>query len=308
MRSEDTMRYNVEGDKAVKKAQASIKGNFFGNIFSSKNQRVEEALDLYKKGLDNYKLAKNWVECAAINQECAMLSKSIGEERDAAGYSAEAGDFLMKAKEEERAVQMYKEAVECFKKNGSFDQAANLLNKIGEYYEKEVEPELAADYYKSSADMYSLAKFHQSDSTKLRKKVADIYSQQFESKDKLKEAIKLYEELAEEHLGNNLMRFHAKDLLVKATIIFLVLDDDIGAEKSLDKYSDMDPNLNNSYDAKFLRSLIKACRDTKPEEFSDAVAQMMKRTTIENPVKQMLGYIKQHMTSSKAVAEPDNPL
>lgn len=308
MTPDDVNRYNLEGNKLAKKAQSAVKGSAFGNLFSSKSQRVDDAIELYKRALDNYKLAKNWIECAAINQECAMLSAAVGESRDAATFSVDGGDFLMRAKEEEKAVGLYKEAVENFKKNGAFDQAAAQLKKIGEYYEKEIEPEVAVEYYKSAADMYSLAKYHQTDSSKLKLKVAELYSQQFENPSNLKEAIKTYEEIADEYLSNNLMRFHAKDILVKATIIFLVLDDDIGAEKSLDKYVDMDPSLNNSYEAKFLRNIIKACREKNSEEFSDAVAQLMKRTTIENPMKQMLGYVKQSMGKTQALEGDDNPL
>ena len=34
----------------------------------------------------------------------------------------------------------------------------------------------------------------------------------------------MYEDMAREHLSNNLMRFHARELYVKATLVFLLLE------------------------------------------------------------------------------------
>ena len=54
------------------------------------------------------------------------------------------------------------------------------------------------------------------------------------------------------------MRFHAKNIFFKCILIFLVLEDDIGAKKKLEKYKDDDPSLNNSMEAKFLATFIDA--------------------------------------------------
>lgn len=54
------------------------------------------------------------------------------------------------------------------------------------------------------------------------------------------------------------MRFHAKNIFFKCVLIFLVLEDEVGARKKLDKYRDDDPSLNNSLEAKFLDALLKA--------------------------------------------------
>lgn len=308
MNKDDIQKYNIEGDKLVKKAEKAVQGSAFGNLFSSKSARVEEGIEFYKRALDNFKLAKNWTECAIVNLECAKLSTAIGEIKDASNFSSEAGDFFMKAKEEDRAVEVYKESVEGFKKQGAFDQAANLLKKIGEYYEKDEDSSNAAEYFKAAADLYSLAKYHTTDANKLQLKVAEIYSQEFDDHQKLKEAIKIYEEVADGYLSNNLMKFHSKDLFVRATLIFLLLDDDIGAEKQLEKYADSDPALNSSYELKFLKNLIKAYKEKKADEFNEAVAQLIKRTTVDNPMKNMLGFIKKSLTGAKKTLEEESPL
>lgn len=51
--------YNQEGYRLVRKAEEKLKGGFFKNMFSSKDERFDKALDNYKSALDNFKLAKN---------------------------------------------------------------------------------------------------------------------------------------------------------------------------------------------------------------------------------------------------------
>lgn len=58
----------------------------------------------------------------------------------------------------------------------------------------------------------------------------------------------MYEDIAYEYIANNLMRFQAKKYFFKAILIFLLLEDDVGASKKLEKYLDDDPSLNNSYE------------------------------------------------------------
>ena len=109
-------------------------------------------------------------------------------DRDAATYSNEAADFFIKAGKKDEAVSIYKDEIEAFKKNGNFDSAGAGLRKIGEYYESQYEFELAAEHFKKAADMFSLAKFHTTEATKLSPKVVDLYAEMSDKPDRLKEA------------------------------------------------------------------------------------------------------------------------
>jgi tetratricopeptide (TPR) repeat protein len=124
-----------------------------------------------------------------INLECAKISRALKNEREAAVYSNEAGDFFMKTGETDKAIDIFKESIEDFKKNGNFDGAGKGLKKIGEYYESQYELELATVYYKQAADMFSLAPYKVTETEKLKTKVADVYSEMVDKPDQLKEAI-----------------------------------------------------------------------------------------------------------------------
>lgn len=59
--------YGGRGDELMNEAKKKLKGchrchlgSFFGNLGSSKSERAEEALELYKQAATSYKLAKRW--------------------------------------------------------------------------------------------------------------------------------------------------------------------------------------------------------------------------------------------------------
>ena len=120
----DQERYNVKAHQFVEKAQKKLKGGVFKNMFTSKNERIDEGLECYRKAIDNYKLAKNWMECALINLECAKLADIQKETRESAMFRSEAGNFFIKANEVEQGVAAYKHAIEDFKEQGNFDQVS----------------------------------------------------------------------------------------------------------------------------------------------------------------------------------------
>ena len=64
------------------------------------------------------------------------------------------------------------------------------------------------------------------------------------------------------------MRHSARELFFKACLLFLVLEDDIGLEKSIEMSSDRDPFFNNSMEQKFLVRVLDAWRGNEVEQYS----------------------------------------
>lgn len=132
MQAEDQSKYNSRAEEHVKKAQQKLKGGVLKNLFTSKNERIDEGLDHYRKALDNYKLAKNWFECAMINIECSKLTEAQKDLKETADFLAEAGNYFLKANEVEEGVKAYKEAVNIYKENGSFENVSLKVSKLFE--------------------------------------------------------------------------------------------------------------------------------------------------------------------------------
>jgi alpha-soluble NSF attachment protein len=78
----DTDKYLKNGEKEVKKAEKALKGTFFGNIFGSKDEKIDKAQEHYEKAINQYKLGKQWEKCAEIYLECAKLAKANDSSKD----------------------------------------------------------------------------------------------------------------------------------------------------------------------------------------------------------------------------------
>lgn len=136
-------------------------------------------------------VASKGTECAAINLECAKIARAQKDERAAANFSSEAAEFMTKGGQKDDAAKIVKESIDGYKKSGNFDQAGGALKKLGEYYESQVEYDVAITYYLQAIDMFALAKFKTTEATKLKVKVADLYAEMTDKPDKLTLAVKV---------------------------------------------------------------------------------------------------------------------
>lgn len=59
MKPAEIEEYNQNGRRMAQKAAEKLKGGFLSNVFGSKEERLDSALEYYKKALDSFKLAKN---------------------------------------------------------------------------------------------------------------------------------------------------------------------------------------------------------------------------------------------------------
>lgn len=182
------------------------------------------------------------------------------------------------------------------------------MKKVGEFFEENDGAELAIDYYKEAAELYSLAKFHVNDAQKLKLKVADILSQQYQSPDKIKEAIQMYEDMGYEYLANNLTRFQGKKYFFKNILLFLLLEDTVGAEKKLEKYKDDDPSLNKSMEDRFLTSIVASFKGGDETEFGNQCYKLNQTTTMDKAQINLLAEIKKKINKKDTVnTEEFNP-
>lgn len=126
-----------------------------------------------------------------MNLECAKIARAQKDERSAAKYNSEAAEFMTKSGQKDDAARIVKDSVEGYKKSGNFDEAGVALKKLGEYYEAQVEPDVAINYYLQAVDMFSLAKFKTTEATKLKVKIADMLAEMTDKPEKLTQAIKV---------------------------------------------------------------------------------------------------------------------
>ena len=77
-----------EALKLIETANKKIKGSFFSNLFNSQSSRQEEALDLFEKAGNMFKLEKNWEKAGECFEKCGEIEEKL--DSDPASHYLEA--------------------------------------------------------------------------------------------------------------------------------------------------------------------------------------------------------------------------
>ena len=117
------------------------------------------------------------------------------------------------------------------------------------------EYESAIFYYKKSAEHASAGHVPEYEDQCMLK-AADLMV--LSQLDKFVDAIKEYEGLAARFLKTPTLRPLAKDTTLKTLLLYLAIDDDVGASRCMDAYRDQDPNFDGSREHVFVKDLINA--------------------------------------------------
>ena len=253
-------------DELVRKAHDKLTPGFFGKMFSSKESRSEEALELLSSAANMYKIRKNWAKAGETYEELARLD---GESGGGMGYSyyqdaAHCFSFVDKA----RSDQNLDRAIESCERAGKYMQAGKIAQRIANDYETNFNYEKAIEKYKKAAEFFAM----ESQNTKTMQqqclvKVADLMCIS-KHKDMFQEAPKIYEKLGMQYLTVPLLKSSAKDMFFKCVMIFIAKKDEVSAEVALKKYLLEDPTFDDTRDSKFLKNAIKFISDPPdPEGF-----------------------------------------
>jgi alpha-soluble NSF attachment protein len=125
-------------------------------------------------------------------------------------------------------------------------------------YESDYQYPLAVKHYQKSADLYYAESDYSSNYNKAKLKIADLSCHDLSSTPTIISAIKVYTEISNAYLQNRLLAPSARDLLVKATLLLLSLDDQVGCQVSLQDYQDKDPASSNSREIKFIQAILNS--------------------------------------------------
>ena len=253
-------------DELVRKARSKLAPGFFGKMFSSKESRIEEAMELFQSAANMYKIQKNWRKAGETFEELGRLD---GESNGGMGYSyyqdaAHCFSFVDKP----RSDQMLDRAIESCERVGKYMQAGKTAQRIANELEENFNYEKAIEKYKKAAEYFAM----ESQNTKSMQqqcllKVADLMCIS-DHKDMFTEAPKIYEKLGMQYLTVPLLKTSAKDMFFKCVMIFIAKKDEVSAEVALKKYLLEDPTFDDTRDSKFLKNAIKYISEPPdPEAF-----------------------------------------
>lgn len=250
-----------QGDKKLHSV-----GGLFGSLVGG-SSKIDDAVELYTKAGNAFKMAKNWNAAGDAFCKAAALETKCKSNHNAASQYVEAANCYRKTNPSE-AVKILLKAIEIYTDMGKFRIAAKHHVTTAEIFEKEdvnipkaiMHYEKAADYYKGEESSCS--------ANKCLVKVAQFAAEA----EQYGKAIAIYEQIAISGMDNRLLRYGAKDYYFRAALCRLCMDVQ-DASIAVRRYEDMFPAFGDSRECNFLKQLIAACSDQDSDSFDNAVTE-----------------------------------
>jgi len=187
--------------------------------FSSGTSRSDEAIDLYVRAANMFKMAKKWSAAGNAFVQAAELHQKTANKHDAAANYVDAGTCYKKSDPNE-AVNNFTKAIEIYTDLGRFSMAAKHHITVAEIYESEaVDIEKAIQHYEQAADYYK----GEESNTSANRCMLNVarYAAQLEKYDK---AIEIYEEVAANSIESSLLKYSAKEYYFRAALCHMCVD------------------------------------------------------------------------------------
>lgn len=226
----------------------------------------EEAAETYVRAANCFKLAKAWSQAgAAFEKAAAAYAAASDLQYEAASRYADAGRAYKNA-DAARAVAAFERAVAMYTDAARFQQCARFKKEVAEIHEAEQDTQKALEAYVAAADFYDMEDA-KSNANSMRIKVAMLSA----TAGKYAEAAELYESVAKNALGNNMLRYGAREHLLRAGLCRLCLADIVGAQRAVEKYGELDPTFASSREGKLLENVVAAVDEGNVEDFTNHV-------------------------------------
>jgi alpha-soluble NSF attachment protein len=253
-----------KGEELMEKADKRLKGGF---SFFSGTAKFEDAVELYTKAGNSFKIEKKWDRAGEAFSKAAECHLKLQSKHEAAQSYLNAA-MCYKKTNVTTAVMCMKQGIEFYTEEGRFSIAAKHQKELAELYEDQSDLESAISAYQTAADYYE-GEGSTSAASSCLLKVA-LFSAQLERFDK---AIELYEQIATQSIDNNLLKWSVKDYFLRAGLCHLAKGDVVAGERAVERYMDMDATFSSQRECKFLQELVNACKNYDVEAFTNGVVE-----------------------------------
>lgn len=291
----------------VKQAEKKLQGGT-GLMSMFSGPKYDSAQELYVQAGNAFKLAKDWQSAADQFKQAAFCASKQDNTSEEASFYQNAGDCLKKINLTE-AIGQYEKAVKIWSTNGRFNASAKLLKTMAEEKEAEGvynddERGFVVDLYQRAADLFEMEDFGKTMFTQCMIKVADhkAYTGAYQ------ESITIYENEAQKALSNNLLQYGAKEHLLKAGILTMLLGDTVTTKLNLEKYTSLDPRFDSSREGQLFAGLVESVEDADVESFEQKLFEFDSISKLDSWKTTFLLKVKQTLPACGGAgggAEPD---
>lgn len=258
-----------EGHNLIAEAEKKLatKPSFFKSlILGGASAPREEAAETFVRAANCFKLAKAWNLAGNSFERAAEVYDGISELRYEAASKYADGGKAYKNSDSTKAVAAFEKAIQKYVDSARFMQSARYKKEVAEIYEGNQDSEAALQAYMEAADFYVIED-SKSNANTMRIKVATLSA----ATGKYAQAVQLYEEVAKISLASNMLKFGAREHLLRAGLCRLCLSDIIGTQRAVEKYGEADATFLSSREGKLLEAVVKAVDEGNVEDFTNQV-------------------------------------
>ncbi len=197
------------------------------------------------------------------------------------------------------------QAVNIFTDSGRFSNAAKLEVELAELLEEEGHLEEAVQHLKTAADFYE-GENQKSSQNSTIVKIAHLQA----SLGNYADSIEAFEQAAQNAVSDKLLKWGAKDLLFKASILQLAKLEDPKNEAelisdSIERYKDIDVHFVDSLEAKLVENLMKSCTNGDLKGFATALRNYDSICKLDTWKTNILLRIRSKLEEKKTAMETD---
>ncbi|XP_061355145.1 alpha-soluble NSF attachment protein 2-like [Gastrolobium bilobum] len=283
----------ARGQELAKKAENKLRCccALFGSNY-------EDAAELFHKSANSFKLGKSWDKAGSVFIKSSKCHMKIDNKHDAANAYVDAARCYKKTSTK-GAISCLDQAVTIFTEIGRHILAAKYCKEIGELYELNQDIEHAKSYFERAAELFELENATTS-VIQCKQKVAQFSAQL----QQYKKAIKIYEDIAQQSLNNNLLKYGVRGHLLNSGLCQLCQGDIVAITKTLENYQDLDPTFSRTREYKFLADLAASIDEEDVANFTRVVKEFDSITPLDSWKSTLLSRVKDDL-KEKEMEEDD---
>lgn len=282
-------RKEDEGEKLLAEAEKklAVRPGFFKSIMGLSSGSKEEAAETFVRAANCFKLAKSWMQAGSSLEKAAETYADISDMQYEAASKYSDAAKAYKNVNMKKAVAAFENAIAFYSDSARFQQCARLKKEVAEIYEAENEVTEAMEAYTAAVDFYEMDD-SKSNAFSMKAKVAMLSA----TAGKYEEAADLYETVAQNALASNMLKYGAREHLLRAGLCRLCLFDLIGAQRAVEKYGNMDASFSSSREGKLLAAIVTAVEAGDVEDFTNQVYEYDSLSKLDEWKTSMLLKIK----------------
>ncbi|KAL9131711.1 MAG: hypothetical protein Q9175_006697 [Cornicularia normoerica] len=261
--TQDPAQLLAQADKAY-----SSVGSGFGSWFGlSKNEKYENAAELYIKAGVAYRIKEKWRESGMAYEKAATIQGTKLDEPNDMANTLQDAFKAYKREYPEDAARCLSQAIEHYLNQGNFRRAATQKQNLAELYEEQNDSANARSAYAVAAQWY------EDDNAPALANKFNLKAAEYSALDSdYLDAIKRFEHVAKLSVSSSTMRYSVNRYLWQAGICHLALDI-IGAKRALENYRELDPQFPSAPEGVALAGLSEAVERGDIEAFKVELAK-----------------------------------